>query len=90
MLNVGENIIEYPGEVTTPTEYITTDKTLINGTISTPDAIFLCEEISSFYLNTPMDRYKYMKLTFDIILQEIIVEYKLSYIEHNGKFYIKI
>ena len=60
ILTVGGNLIDYPGEVTTTTSDITTSKTLINSTISTPDARFLCAYISNFYLNTPMDDYKYM------------------------------
>ena len=37
-----------------------------------------------------MDRYEYMKLPFDIIPQEIINEYNLNVIAHNGKIYIGI
>ena len=57
ILTVGENLINYPGEVTTITTDITKAKTLINSTISTPEAIFLCTEIANFYLNTPMHHY---------------------------------
>ena len=37
-----------------------------------------------------MDCYKYMQLTFDIVRQDIIDEYWLTGIAHNGKIYIKI
>ena len=37
-----------------------------------------------------MDDYKYMWLSFGIIPKEIIYEYNLTGIAHNGKFYIDI
>ena len=46
--------------------------------------------MENFNLNTPMDRYIYIQLPFDIISQEIINEYKLNGILHNGKVYIEI
>ena len=56
-LNVGVNIIEYPCEFTTPTEDTETAKTLINNTISKPDARLLCANIANFYINTLMDHH---------------------------------
>ena len=90
ILTVGVNIIYYPGEFTTTTADITTATPLINSTISTPDATFLCADISNFYINTPTDRYEYTQLPFDIIPQEIIDEYNLNDIAHNVKVYIDI
>ena len=86
----GVNIIDYPSKVTNPTENITTYKTLNNITISKSDAIFLCADISRFYPNTPIDHYKYMQLTFDIIPQDVINEYNITGIAHNKKVYIAI
>ena len=88
ILAVGVNLVDYTGEVTTPTAYITAAKTLIDSTISTPDARFLCEVIASFYLNTPMDRYKYIQITFNIITKDTINGYNTTEISHNGKVYI--
>ena len=68
-LTVRVNLIDYPGEFRTPTEDITTAKTLIDSTISIPDARYLCTDISNFYLNTPMDRYELTQLLFDITTQ---------------------
>ena len=34
-------------------------------------------DIANFYLATPMERYKYVKLKFSALLAEIIKEYKL-------------
>ena len=50
----------------------------------------LFADISNFYLNIPMDHYKYIQLPFEIIPQEIIDGYNLTDISHNGKVYIDI
>ena len=86
-LTIGVNLTEYPGEVTTPTEYITTAKIFINSTISTPDAIFFVQTYK-LYLNTLMVCCKYMQLPLNIIPKEVIDEYNLTDIAHNGKVYI--
>ena len=54
-LTVGGNLIDYPGDVSTPTADTTTAKIIINSTISTPGAKFMCGDIKNFYLGTPMD-----------------------------------
>ena len=41
---------------------MTTDKLIMNDTVSTPNATYHCFDISNFYLNTPMARYKYMRI----------------------------
>jgi hypothetical protein len=44
-----------------PTADLLTIKLLINSVISTAGAKFMTMDIKDFYLNTPMDRYKYMR-----------------------------
>ena len=68
-ISIGINLIDYPGEVTTPTADIKIVKTLISSTIPTPDARFLCVDVIFLNLSTPMKRYTYMKILFDIIPQ---------------------
>jgi hypothetical protein len=76
--------------VSTPTADTTTAKLVINSTISTPNARYMCGDIKNFYLGTPMARYKYMRLPITIIPQEIIDEYNLLDIVHNGFIYMEI
>jgi hypothetical protein len=40
-LTVGGNLIDYPGDVSTPTADLTTTKVLLNSTVSTPGARFM-------------------------------------------------
>jgi hypothetical protein len=59
-LTVGGDQIEYPGEKSTRTAGLTTEKNLINSVISTVGAKFLVIDITKFYLNTPLGRFEYM------------------------------
>jgi hypothetical protein len=68
MLTVGNEILDYTGDVATSTADITNLKILINSTISLEDAEMMM---------TPLPRYEYMHLTLPIILDEIIAKYNL-------------
>eukprot|EP00957_Ditylum_brightwellii_P044213 3354904-Ditylum_brightwellii.AAC.1 len=69
---VGSDRINYPHDVSTPTADAITAKCVINSTISTPGAKFMCLDIKNFYLGTPMDWYEYMWLPVEIIPEEIM------------------
>ena len=61
-LTVGGNLILYPSDYGTPTVDLLTVKLLLNSVISSPGAKFLTINIKNFYLNTPMERFEYMRL----------------------------
>jgi hypothetical protein len=89
-LTAGGNLIDYPGDVSTPTADTTTAKLAINSTLSTPKAKYMCCDIKNFCLGTPMERKEYMHLPLAIIPQEIIHEYNLAPLEHKGYISIEI
>ena len=70
-LTVGGNLINFPGDVTTPTAYLITAKLILNSLLSTKILKFMCADIASLYLNNLMNRYEYMKLPLEIIPEEI-------------------
>ena len=76
-LTVGGDHINYPGNCGTPTADMLTVKMLLNSIISTKGAKFMSIDIKNFYLNTPMARYKYMRLKIVELPQDFIDEYKL-------------
>ena len=41
---------------------MTTAKILLNGAVSMPGAAFVTHNAKDFYLNVPMDTYKYMRI----------------------------
>ena len=89
-VTVGGDRIDYPGEVSTKTSDITTVKILLNSTISTPEARFMCLDIKDFYLNTTMHRSEYMRVDIRTIPQAIIDYYNLLPLVENGYIYVEI
>jgi Reverse transcriptase (RNA-dependent DNA polymerase) len=87
---VGGDKVEYPGDVSTKTAGLITAKILINSVISTPDARFCAFDIKDFYLNTPMERYEYMRIPIHQIPQTIFEQYNLQEMVHNDHVYVEI
>ena len=90
-LTVGGNRINYPFDVGTPTVDLVLVKILLNSVISTPGAKFMTADVKNFYLNTPLKRYKYMKLRMSDVPEEVILEYNLEEkATSDGFIYIEI
>ena len=89
-LTVGGNLVDYPFDVSTDTSDLTTAKLVINSTISTPNARHLLIDVKNYYLGTPMERFEYMRLAIHTLPDEIIQQYKLMDIVHNGYIYVEI
>jgi len=85
-LTVGGNLIDYPGDKSTRTSDLTTIKCLLNSTVSTDNAKFMCIDIKNFYLDTPLDRYEYMRIHISLIPQEVIDEYKLQQLKDKHDY----
>ena len=69
---------------------VTTSKVMWNSVISTNKAQFACVDVKNFYLNTPLDRYEYMRMPIKLIPQEFIDMYDLTTKVKNGYVYIEI
>jgi len=87
---VGGDKIDYPGDVSTKTSGLITAKLLLNSVVSTPDARFCAFDIKDFYLNTPMDRYEYMRIPVHQIPPDIFAQYELQELVHNNYVYVEI
>ena len=86
-ITAGGNLIDYPYELKTRTAELTTTKIMWNSVISTPGAQYMCIDIKNMYLETPLDRYEYMRMPFDIIPDEFKKLYNLTTKNKNGFFY---
>ena len=64
-------------------------KCILNSTISAPGARFVTLDIKNFYYNTPMGRYEYMKISLEILPEEIIAQYNLLQLASNGWVYLE-
>ena len=88
---VGGNLLDYTGNLSTPTASVTTAKCLINSVISTPKAWALIADIKHFHLNNHLPEPEYMKLYIRVIPDEIITAYNLHTLQDKkGWCYIKI
>ena len=64
----------YPGDLGTPTGSLDLVKLIINSVLSHRNARIVSFDIKKFYLQTPMDRSKYVRIKFSDIPQEFIEE----------------
>jgi hypothetical protein len=65
-------------------------KLLRNNTISTKGACFASTNINNMYLETPLDRFEYMKMPLSLFPQDIIDHYGLNNKVLNGSIYMEI
>jgi hypothetical protein len=82
--------VNYPGAVSTKTADLTTAKILLNIVLSTPGAKYMTGDLKDFYLNTPMERYEYMRLPIEVIPPISIIEHNLLPLVHKGYVYAKV
>ena len=91
---VGGNLIDYPGEFSTPTTDMMNLKLLLNSTISKPSTLFMKVDLENFYPLKAMDWYEYMWLPINITLKETIEDYNLmakvdidlSFVKYGEKY----
>ena len=63
----GNHLIEYPGEVSTPTSYLTTMKLHVKSVISDIKYRYMWMDVKYFYLNNCMDRAEYIVIKIYMI-----------------------
>jgi hypothetical protein len=89
-LTVDGNLIQYPGDVSTRSEDLTTLKCLWNSTLSTEGGKYMCLYVKIFYLGTPMDSFEYTCIPIKLIPQDIIEQYTLLPLVSDGHVYIEV
>jgi hypothetical protein len=89
-MTVGGGIIEYPGEVATKTADLTVTKAILNSVCSTNAALYKNMDIHNYYLGTPLERYEYVCIPISMVPDEIMDEYNLHALVHNGYLYIEV
>lgn len=76
-ITAGDNLTTYQGEVTTRQVDLTTSKYVWNSIIKPPGTWYIGTDAGNFYLVTPMDRYKYMRIRIKLTPQSFIDKYNL-------------
>ena len=85
---IGGNLINYKGDTYTPNGDLSTAKILFNSVLYTPNARFVCLDVSNFYLKTrlptPKD-YEYMWIPLWVFPHDIRKEYNIDALAQNGR-----
>ena len=58
--------------------------------LSIAGAKYVCFDIGTFFLSTPLGRPEYVKIQLSKIPQEFIAEYNLASLVHKGRIYFEI
>ena len=77
-ITAGGNLIQCPGELTTRTADLTKTKIVWNIDIRTEGARHACLDVSKFYLETPLERYEYMKMPLSLFPSWTRKQYNLD------------
>ena len=86
---VGDSL-DFEGVTETQCAELVNTKILFNITVSTPGDRFCTSDIKYFYYGSPMRDCGYMKIQLTLIQQDIIYQYDLDTIQHEGWVYIEI
>jgi len=89
-LTYGGDCSDYDSEVSTPTADITAVKLHFNFILSTPGEKHMTLDLKNFYLNTPMERFEYMRIPMSIIPPAIIKHYDPLPLITNGHVMVEI
>ena len=77
-ITIGDNLIEYPGELTTQTADLTTTKRMWNSIISMPAARYMCVDVNNFYLCVPLERFEYTIMPINLVPHKFIHLFDLA------------
>ena len=86
---IGGDRIDYPGPTTARTAAMPLVKLLLQSVVS-DDKRFLTLDIKDFYLNTPLDRPEYLRISSKFLPQHIIDKNSLQQYLHNGSILFEV
>ena len=87
---VGDNCLEFDGDTSIHCDSQATTKYITNSIISTAGATFMTIDMKDNAYNTPMSNFEYMTLPLKLVPTEIIDQYNLKELTHNGMIYVEI
>ena len=78
ILTVGENLLDFMGNIRAATASVNTEKFDFNSVVSTPGARYLLANIIDVYLNNVLPDPEFMRIPLEIIPWEIVDAYNLT------------
>ena len=89
-ITAGGNLIQYAGDLTTRTVDLTVTKLVWNSVVSTAGVKCAVFDVGNFYLETPLDEYKYMKMPLELFPQWTRGQYDSDTHAYKGFVYWEI
>ena len=89
-ITVGGNLLKADQELTVKMSDLATLKVMWNSTIRTKGSRFMCSDISGFYLEIPLPKFEYTKMSIRDIPQAFRDLYGLNAMAKNGFVYMCI
>ena len=90
-LTVGRNVLDFTGNISSPTASVTTAKFVFNSVVSTLGARCILYDIKHFYLNSILLEPEFMRIPLKSIPREIIYAYDLTaLVKYQWWIYIRI
>ena len=86
-ITAGGNLLDYPGEVSTPTSDLNTMKLHVNSAILYVTSRYMCMDVNYFYPNNEMDMDEYTMIQISMTSQEFAETYNITEKAHNGYIY---
>ena len=90
-LTLGGNLLDFPGDPSSPAVSTTNAKLHINSAISDANrgARYMTMDIKNFYLGSPLKYFQYVRIPKALIPPEILSEYPEIYFESDGYTYFE-
>ena len=85
-ITAGENLVEFYSINSTPTAAIETIKMHWNSVISIEGAKYCTIDLKNFFLQAKLKDFKYIRILFNIILPNFIVQYNLGILVHTDRY----
>ena len=91
-MTVGGDRLDFEDDTSSPAVSLLDTKIMLNSVISDAHkgARYCTADIVNFYLNNPMQKYRYMKIPLRYITQDIMDEYNIQAIASHRYVYVEI
>ena len=90
-LTIGGDRLPYPSDSGAPAAALLEANIIFNVVIFTPGCQFICVDIKDYFPCSPMEPFKYIKISFLCITEEILIQYNTySLVEPDGYVYCEV
>ena len=86
----GGDRLSYDGPTSTKTSDLVTTKIMANHIVSTENCRVMCIDLKDFFLKTRLPGFEYMRISIDVIPEQVMKHYDLYDKVYDGYVYVRI